>query len=41
VRKTTDYLIATFCLLRGHALLHRDADYDAFEHHLGLAVIHP
>jgi predicted nucleic acid-binding protein len=41
VRKTIDCLIATFCLLQGHALLHRDADYDAFERHLGLAVIHP
>ncbi len=41
VRKTIDCLIATFCLLQGHALLHRDADYDVFEHHLGLPVIHP
>ena len=41
VRKTIDSLIATFCLLQGHALLHHDADYDAFERHLGLTVIHP
>jgi hypothetical protein len=41
VRKTMDCLIATFCLLEGHALLHRDRDFDAFEQHLGLQVIHP
>jgi predicted nucleic acid-binding protein len=41
VRKTIDCLIATFCLSRGHSLLHRDRDFDAFEKHLGLRVIHP
>src|ERR1700730_2505782 len=41
VRKTIDCLIATFCLLHGHSLLHRDRDYDHFENFLGLAVIHP
>jgi predicted nucleic acid-binding protein len=41
VRKTIDCLIATFCLLNGHALLHRDRDYDSFERLLGLTVIHP
>jgi predicted nucleic acid-binding protein len=41
VRKTVDCLIATFCLDRGHSLLHRDQDYDSFEAHLGLQVIHP
>jgi len=41
VRKTIDCLIATFCLLRGHSLLHRDRDYDHFEDLLGLPVIHP
>ena len=41
VRKTIDCLIATFCLQEGHALLHRDHDFDAFEGHLGLHVIHP
>jgi predicted nucleic acid-binding protein len=39
VRKTIDCLIATFCLRGGHALLHRDRDYEAFEEELGLAVI--
>lgn len=41
VRKTIDCWIATFCLLHGHALLHRDRDYDPFEALLGLHVIHP
>lgn len=41
VRKTIDCLIATFCLVKGHALLHHDRDYDPFEEHLGLKVIHP
>jgi predicted nucleic acid-binding protein len=41
VRKTIDCLIASFCLLDGYALLHRDRDFDAFEQHLGLAVVHP
>jgi predicted nucleic acid-binding protein len=41
VRKTIDCLIASFCLSEGHSLLHRDRDFDAFEQHLGLHVIHP
>ncbi len=41
VRATIDGLIATFCLLNGHELLHNDRDYDAFESALGLKVIHP
>ena len=41
VRKTIDWLIATFCLREGHSLLHRDRDFDPFEHLLGLSVIHP
>jgi len=41
VRKTIDCLIATFCIEQGHALLHRDRDFDPFEVHLGLRVIHP
>lgn len=41
VRKTVDCLIATFCLLNGHALLHNDRDFDPFEEMLGLRVIHP
>jgi predicted nucleic acid-binding protein len=41
VRKTIDCLIASFCLLDGHSLLHRDRDFDAFERHLDLKVVHP
>jgi predicted nucleic acid-binding protein len=41
VRKTTDCLLATFCMTKGYALLHRDRDFDAFEEILGLGVIHP
>jgi hypothetical protein len=40
VRKTVDCLIATLCL-DGHTLLHRDRDFDPFEKHLGLRVVHP
>ena len=41
LRKTIDCLIATFCLREGHGLLHRDHDFDPFEKHLGLRVVHP
>jgi predicted nucleic acid-binding protein len=41
VRKTIDCLIATFCLMNGHTLLHNDRDFDAFEENLGLRVLHP
>jgi predicted nucleic acid-binding protein len=40
VRKTVDCWIATFCLLTGNQLLHRDRDFDAFEKVLGLQVVH-
>lgn len=41
VRKPVDCIIATFCIEYGHKLLHRDSDFDAFELHLGLKVLHP
>jgi len=41
VRKPIDCMIATFCIESGHSLLHRDKDFDAFELHLGLQVLHP
>jgi predicted nucleic acid-binding protein len=41
IRKTIDLLIATFCVIEGHSLLHRDRDFDAFEEVLGLSVVHP
>jgi predicted nucleic acid-binding protein len=41
VRSTIDSLIATFCIEEQHVLLHNDRDFDAFETHLGLKVLHP
>lgn len=41
VRKTIDCLVATLCIRERHTLLHNDRDFDAFEQHLGLLVIHP
>jgi predicted nucleic acid-binding protein len=40
IRKTVDCLIATFCLMAKHELLHRDRDFDPFEKALGLTVVH-
>lgn len=40
VRSTIDLLIGTFCIMEGHALLHRDQDYCPMEQHLGLRVVH-
>ncbi len=40
-RNTIACLIAAFCMREGFALLHRDRDFDAFEVHLGLRVVHP
>lgn len=36
VRKTIDTLIATRCILDGHALLYSDRDFQPFVQHLGL-----
>jgi predicted nucleic acid-binding protein len=41
IRKIVDTLIATACIEQGHRLLHHDRDFDPFEEHLGLQVIHP
>ncbi|CAN7325910.1 PIN domain nuclease [Devosia sp. LjRoot16] len=41
VRKTTDLIIATFCMVHGHHLLHQDRDFDHFETLLGLKVFRP
>ncbi|MEO7030577.1 MAG: PIN domain nuclease [Acidobacteriaceae bacterium] len=41
IRKTIDCIVATVCIRGGHTLLHRDRDYDPFERHLGLRVVHP
>ena len=40
VRKTIDCVIATFCIEGQHWLLHNDRDFEPFEKHLGLKVIH-
>ena len=39
IRKTIDMIIATFCIRRGHALLHQDRDFEPMTHHLGLMVL--
>lgn len=41
VRKTIDSLIATWCIENDVPLLHNDRDFDAYEAHLGLRVLHP
>jgi predicted nucleic acid-binding protein len=41
LRKTIDCFIATFCIENDHELLHSDHDFDPFEAHLGLSVVHP
>ena len=38
VRKTIDVMIATFCILNNHALLHRDRDFDPMERWLDLVI---
>lgn len=39
IRKTADIIIGTFCIERGHALLHDDRDFAPMEKHLGLRTI--
>ena len=41
VRKTIDSLIATYCIENEHDLLHKDNDFDGYEKHLKLKVVHP
>ncbi len=36
VRKTIDLIIGTFCIERGHELLHDDRDFDPMVRYLGL-----
>jgi predicted nucleic acid-binding protein len=36
IRKTIDVMIATFCIRRGHTLLHGDRDFAPMADHLGL-----
>jgi len=39
IRKTIDLIIGTFCLARGHFLLHDDRDFEPMAAQLGLRVI--
>jgi predicted nucleic acid-binding protein len=39
VRKTADLVIGTFCIERGHALLHDDRDFLPMTVHLGLRTV--
>jgi predicted nucleic acid-binding protein len=39
VRKTADIVIGTFCIERGHMLLHDDRDFAPMAEHLGLKVL--
>jgi predicted nucleic acid-binding protein len=41
IRSTIDCITATFCIREKHQLLHNDRDFDAFEEHLSLVVLHP
>ena len=41
IRSTIDCLIATFCINEGHRLLHKNSNFNGFEDHLGLHVLHP
>ncbi len=41
VRRTIDSLIATYCIENEHELLHNDSDFEGYEEHLGLRVVHP
>jgi predicted nucleic acid-binding protein len=38
IRTTIDLIIATFCIERGHSLLHDDRDFDAMTAPLGLTI---
>ncbi len=39
VRTTVDLVIGTFCIERGHALLHSDRDFEPMERFLGLHTV--
>jgi predicted nucleic acid-binding protein len=39
IRKTIDVIIGTFCIERGHALLHSDRDFEPMERFLGLETV--
>lgn len=39
IRTTVDLIIGTFCIERGHALLHSDRDFEPMERLLGLQTV--
>ena len=39
IRKTIDIIIGTFCIARGHVLLHDDRDFEPMVQFLGLRTI--
>jgi hypothetical protein len=39
IRKTIDLIIGTFCIERGHHLLHSDRDFEPMERLLGLQTV--
>lgn len=39
IRKLADLIIGTFCIERGHVLLHSDRDFEAMERFLGLQAV--
>ncbi len=39
IRKTADLIIGTYCIERGHTLLHDDRDFGPMERHLGLKCL--
>jgi predicted nucleic acid-binding protein len=39
IRKTSDLIIGTFCIVHGHALLHTDRDFFPMAEHLGLRLV--
>ena len=36
-----DWQFSAYCIENGHELLYKDQDFDPFEDHLGLKVVHP
>ena len=39
IRKTIDLIVGTFCIERGHVLLHDDRDFEPMERFLGLQTV--
>src|SRR5437588_12949728 len=39
IRTTIDLIIGTFCIERGHALLHSDRDFEPMERYLSLQTV--